>query len=65
MGLFKAMKRENIDICVTTVGDEYHEENISDGVHASEVLIGFSHAATAEMMMVRRIVRIPELRRLT
>ena len=26
MGLFKAMKRESIEICVTTVGDKYVNE---------------------------------------
>lgn len=26
MGLFKAMKREGIEVCVTTVGDKYVNE---------------------------------------
>ena len=37
--------------------------NIAD--LAGFLFLGFGHAATADMMMVRRMVRIPELRRLT
>ena len=43
MGLFKAMKRENIDICVTTVGDKY-----SLGGEQSGHIIFSKHATTGD-----------------
>ena len=53
MGLFKAMKRENIDICVTTVGDKYvNEAMVANGYvlggEQSGHIIFSKHATTGD-----------------
>ena len=53
MGLFKAMKREDIDICVTTVGDKYvNEAMVANGYvlggEQSGHIIFSKHATTGD-----------------
>ena len=53
MGLFKAMKREGIEVCVTTVGDKYvNEAMVANGYvlggEQSGHIIFSKHATTGD-----------------
>ena len=61
MGLFKAMKRENIDICVTTVGDKYvNEAMVANGYvlggEQSGHIIFSKHATTGDGILTSLMI---------
>ena len=63
MGLFKIMKREGIEVCVTTVGDKYvNEAMVANGYvlgeEQSRHIIFSKHATTGDGILAALMMEV-------